>query len=183
VRRRRVRERFDVSVEREWVRYSQMAWRRLVGELRDRFLARHLKKGPGWVLELGPGPGRFTPTVLASGAQVVAVDLSFPMLRALGHKGRWKTASRSRLSRTRAAGEHLPFRDGTFRAAIAYGSLLGFAARDGERLLAELARVVRPGGLLILDVSSPVGSATEFLSNASEQRFLLQLLGTRSGTS
>ncbi len=104
-RRRRIRERFDTQVDRERRRYSGQAWRLLVRELRDRFLERYLPQGHGWVLELGPGPGRFTPTILSSGARVVAVDLSLPMLRALGRRKPIRSRS-TRLRRVRAAGEH-----------------------------------------------------------------------------
>ncbi|MGP8075197.1 MAG: class I SAM-dependent methyltransferase [Thermoplasmata archaeon] len=175
LRRRRVREKFDLEVGREWARYSGEAWRVLVRELRDRFLARHLPEGAGWVLELGPGPGRFTPTVLACGARVVAVDLSLPMLLALPRRKPVRVGS-GRLHRVRGAGEHLPFRRGTFRAAVVYGNILGFSAGDGPRLLAELARVVRPGGVLVLDVSSPIAATTEFLSAGARRRFLLRIL-------
>ena len=174
-RRRRVREAFDVRVEREWHRYSGTAWRVLARELRSRFLHQHLPKGLGWVLELGPGPGRFTPEILASGARVVALDLSLPMLKALGRRSAGGPR-RGTLRRVRGAGEHLPFRDRAFRGAVAYGNLLGFAGRGGDRLLAELGRVVKPGGVLILDVASPVGSATEFLEAGARQRFLRRVL-------
>ena len=162
-------------VDRERRRYSGSAWRRLVGELRSRFLTQRLPTGPGWVLELGPGPGRFTPEILGSGARVVAVDLSLPMLRGLGRR---LPAQRGggRLRRVRAAGEHLPFGEGAFRAAVAYGNLLGFAGYDGGRLLGELARVVRPGGVLLLDVASPAAATSEFLSLAAEQRLLRRVL-------
>ena len=175
VRRRRIRERFDTLVDRERRRYSGEAWRVLVRELRERFLERHLPKGRGWVLELGPGPGRFTPTILSSGAKVVAVDLSLPMLRAL--RRRRPTQSRfGRLRGVRAAGEHLPFGTGVFRAAVVYGNILGFSAGDGPRLLTELARVVQPGGVLVIDVSSPVAAATEFLTSGARGHFLLKVL-------
>lgn len=175
VRRRRVREQFDAQVDREWRRYSGDAWRILVRELRDRFLARHLPKRPGWMLELGPGPGRFTPTVLESGARIVAADLSLPMLRAL-HRRKPIRARAVQLRPVRAAGEHLPFRDRAFRAAVVYGNILGFSAVDGPRLLAELSRVVRTGGVLIMDVSSPIAAITEFLSSGARNRFLLRIL-------
>jgi SAM-dependent methyltransferase len=174
-RRRRIRETFDKRVQGEWRRYSGTAWRVLARELRRRFLDRHLDSGSGWVLELGPGPGRFTPDILVRRARVAAVDLSLPMLTTLGRrtaKGRHFAA----LRRVRAAGEHLPFRNGAFRAAVAYGNLLGFSGRGGDRLLAELARVVRPGGTLVIDVASPVASATEFLESGARQRFLRRIL-------
>ncbi len=175
LRRRRVRTKFDAQVDREWARYSGEAWRVLVRELRDRFLARHLPKGRGWVLELGPGPGRFTPTVLASGARVAAVDLSLPMLHALPRRKRVQGGV-PRLRRVRAAGERLPFRNGAFRAAVVYGNILGFSAAGGPQLLSEIARVVTPGGVLILDVSSPVAAVTEFLSAGARRRFLPRIL-------
>jgi SAM-dependent methyltransferase len=175
VRRRRVRERFDASVRREWKRYEGDAWRALVRELRERFLSRHLSRGDGWVLELGPGPGRFTRALLGRGARVTAVDLSLPMLRAL-HRRRTIRSRAARLRRVRGAGELLPFRDGAFRASVALGNILGFSASDGARLLSELARVTRPGGLLILDVASPVSATTDFLEVAARQRLLPRVL-------
>jgi SAM-dependent methyltransferase len=162
-------------VDRERRRYSGDAWRVLVRELRERFLARHLPKGRGWVLELGPGPGRFTPTILASGARVVAVDLSLPMLRTLRRRTTVEPRSR-RLREVRGAGEVLPFGEGAFRGAVVYGNILGFSAGDGPRLLSEVARVVQPGGMLVIDVSSPVAATTEFLSNGARRRFLLRVL-------
>ncbi|HYA70078.1 MAG TPA: class I SAM-dependent methyltransferase [Thermoplasmata archaeon] len=175
LRRRRLRQAFDVRVGREWQRYSGDAWRVLARELRERFVRLHLGKGRGWVLELGPGPGRFTPTILSSKGTVVAVDFSLPMLRALDRRKSLRRG-RARLRSVRAAGEHLPFRDGAFRATVALGNLLGFSASDGARLLAEIARVTKPGGLLILDVASPVGAATDFLELTAKHRDLLRVL-------
>jgi SAM-dependent methyltransferase len=175
IRRRRVRERFDASVRREWGRYEGESWRALVRELRERFLGLHLPRGKGWVLELGPGPGRFTPALLDRGARVIAVDLSVPMLRALRRRQAVRLRV-SRLRRVRGAGELLPFRDGAFRATVALGNLLGFSASDGGRLLSEMARVTRPGGVLILDVASPVGATTDFLEMASRRRLLPRVL-------
>jgi len=106
---------------------------------------------------------------------VTAVDYSLPMLRALVRRRSVRSGS-DRLRRLRGAGEHLPFRRGTFRAAVAYGNILGFSAKDSAQLLSELARVVRPGGILLLDVASPVAAATEFLSLGAQRRFLLRIL-------
>ncbi|HYA53990.1 MAG TPA: class I SAM-dependent methyltransferase [Thermoplasmata archaeon] len=175
VRRRQVRERFDASVRREWARYEGEPWRALVRELRERFVRRHLPRDRGWVLELGPGPGRFTATLLGDSARLVAVDLSLPMLRALSRRQAVRSKA-ARLRRVRGAGELLPFRAGAFRASVALGNILGFSAGDGERLLSELARVTHPGGLLILDVASPVGATTDFLSMAAHRRLLSKVL-------
>ncbi len=162
-------------MDRERRRYSGEAWRVLVRELRERFLEHHLPKGRGWVLELGPGPGRFTPTILATGARVVAVDLSLPMLRALRRRTTIRPRSRQFRS-VRAAGERLPFGEAVFRCAVVYGNILGFSAGDGPQLLSELARVVKPGGMLVIDVSSPAAATTEFLTSGARDHILLRIL-------
>jgi SAM-dependent methyltransferase len=106
---------------------------------------------------------------------VVAVDLSLPMLKALGRRKSVRLRA-IRLNRARAAGEQLPFRNGAFRAAVMYGNILGFSGSEGSRLLSEMARVLRPGGLLVLDVASPAASTTEFLEAGAQRRFLLRIL-------
>ncbi len=85
--------------------------------------------------------------------EVVGVDLAGEMLAI----GRGKIARRGLsgvVSLRTAEAEHLPFDDGTFDAAI-----VAFGARNFENLaggLAEMCRVLRPGGkLVILEFSRP----------------------------
>ena len=59
---------------------------------------------------------------------------------------------------------------------MVYGNILGFSADGGPQLLSEVARVVARGGVLILDVSSPVAAVTEFLTAGARRRFLLRIL-------
>jgi SAM-dependent methyltransferase len=144
-RRRDLRTRFDAQIRKEWDRYASDRRLILSRTLRERFLLRHLKGRSGTILELGPGPGRFTP-ILARSARnrFIAVDLSKSGLQ----------AARQRLGRTRpsvrglwvqAAGEQLPMRNGSIDHAVVLGNVVNFAARDGDLLLRELARVLRRG--------------------------------------
>jgi demethylmenaquinone methyltransferase / 2-methoxy-6-polyprenyl-1,4-benzoquinol methylase len=78
-------------------------------------------------------------------AQVVGVDLTEEMLRT----GRQRVEARARSQRIALAlarGEQLPFADATFDA-LTFTYLLRYVA-DPAAALAELARVVRPGGTL-----------------------------------
>lgn len=78
-------------------------------------------------------------------ADVVGVDISEPMLRTgLWRVGRRGRGARIRLLRGRA--ERLPFADASFDA-LTYTYLLRYVA-DPAATLAELARVVRPGGTI-----------------------------------
>jgi SAM-dependent methyltransferase len=79
---------------------------------------------------------------LRAGARAVGVDLS---LRSIEHARRRSelTGFEPRLSVTDA--ERLPFRDGAFDLAYSWG--VAHHSPDTARVFAEIARVLRPGGL------------------------------------
>jgi demethylmenaquinone methyltransferase/2-methoxy-6-polyprenyl-1,4-benzoquinol methylase len=95
------------------------------------------------VLDLAAGTGVSTVELARSGAYAVACDFSQGMLRA----GR---ARRDRQHIPFVAGDalHLPFRNDAFDAVT-----ISFGLRnvvDIDRALTEMARVVRPGGRLVI---------------------------------
>ena len=96
----------------------------------------------GVVLEAGSGPGHATAWLRARGVPVVALDQSLDCLRAV----------RRRTDAPAVAADvtDLPFRDGAFDAVLADG-VVHHSSRP-SKAIAELLRVVRPGGLLFLRV-------------------------------
>lgn len=105
--------------------------------------ARHVPEGARDVLDLCAGTLDLSAAVLAErpGARVVGVDFAVEMLR-LGQ------AKLPGVSTAGADALALPFREASFDAA-----LCGFGVRNVEDLpacLAELLRVLRPGGTLIV---------------------------------
>ncbi|HVI18867.1 MAG TPA: demethylmenaquinone methyltransferase [Gaiellales bacterium] len=101
------------------------------------------------VLDLAAGTGVSTVELARSGATAVACDFSLGMLRA----GR---ASRRRRGVPFVAGDAtlLPFRDATFDALVISFGLRNVS--DVPRALHEMARVVRPGGrMVICEFSQP----------------------------
>jgi ubiquinone/menaquinone biosynthesis C-methylase UbiE len=99
------------------------------------------------VLEVGAGSGRDSVTLAEGGAHAVVLDYSQASLevaRAVAER------AGTRVALVRADALHLPFRDGTFDVVFHQGLLEHF--RDPMPLLHENARVLRAGGLLLVDV-------------------------------
>ncbi len=104
------------------------------------------------VLDLAAGTGVSTAELARSGAVAVGCDFSLGMLRA----GR---AARNRRSLTLVAGDgmHLPFADAAFDAVTISFGLRNI--QDVPLALREMARVVRPGGrLVVCEFSRPTWS-------------------------
>jgi demethylmenaquinone methyltransferase/2-methoxy-6-polyprenyl-1,4-benzoquinol methylase len=106
----------------------------------------HVRATPGGrVLDVATGPGGIAFAIRAStGADVVGVDLTAAMLA----RAKRNVARRGdrHVQLVQARGEELPFRDGAFDA-VNFSYLLRYVA-DPAGTIAELARVLRPGGSL-----------------------------------
>jgi SAM-dependent methyltransferase len=96
------------------------------------------------VLDIGAGPGVFTPQLLARGASCAVVDLSFEMIAT----ARGQVSSGARATFMVGDIDHLPLATGVFDAALCVGVLQYLPSLDFA--LIELARVVAPGGHVIV---------------------------------
>ena len=111
------------------------------------------------VLDAGCWPGRFTVTAAKLGAVVTALDLSEGQLELAkatvadagvsGAVEAFVTADIADLSM---------FRDGHFDSVICYGGALSYMCDQRHAAAAELVRVVRPGGILLVSVMSRLGT-------------------------
>jgi 27-O-demethylrifamycin SV methyltransferase len=100
------------------------------------------------VLDLGCGNGRPAAVVArATGAEVVGIDINERALRAANEHARAEGVS-DLVSFRRCDAMELPFQDNFFDAVLAFESTPHF---DISRLFCELARVVRPGGRIVLE--------------------------------
>jgi demethylmenaquinone methyltransferase / 2-methoxy-6-polyprenyl-1,4-benzoquinol methylase len=117
-------------------------WRRVV--------ARITGAGPGdRVLDLAAGIGTSSLTFTATGADCVACDFSLGMLMAgRSRLGNGPRDGQGRLSFAAGDALRLPFRDGAFDAVTISFGLRNVA--DPVAALAEMRRVTRPGGRLVV---------------------------------
>jgi SAM-dependent methyltransferase len=91
------------------------------------------------VLDLGCGPGWETGTLHARGYVAIGFDMSRAFLR-------YARAEHPGDRFVRGDMRRLPFADGAFGGVWACASMLHLASRDLDAALAEVGRVVAPGG-------------------------------------
>ncbi len=95
----------------------------------------------GPLLDAGGGTGRVAVTLKDSAPQVVVADESFKMLR--------EAVRKDGLQPVGTQTERLPFPEGTFVRVLMVDAL--HHVDDQRRTLAELWRVLAPGGLLVIE--------------------------------
>lgn len=106
--------------------------------------------GGGLVADLGCGEGRIAAHLGGLGVDVLGIDLS-PALTRIGR------ATRPGLRVAVGSMHALPLRDGVLAGAVSWYSVIHAAPDDLPSYFAEFARVVRPGGHLLLAFFEAVG--------------------------
>jgi ubiquinone/menaquinone biosynthesis C-methylase UbiE len=103
------------------------------------------------VLDMGCGTGRFTVPMAEAGADVTGFDISPAMLAQL------RATARERGQDVRTCeGDmaHLPFDDDTFDVVTSMLALMHIPIEDRQQVFLEVARVLKPGGRLVLGVKN-----------------------------
>lgn len=163
----RARERFEGSdryrVGREWQRYEGTAQRDLFRSLREAFLVRHFRP-TGWALDLGSGPGRFTPWLTPAGSGTVAMDLSRVALEVLDEKWPRGRTPEAVPDRVRGDGARPPFRPESFGCVAVLGNTLGFAGPESDALLSAAESLIAPGGRLLVEIAPGPGERSSYLA-------------------
>lgn len=170
----------DLSVDPEW-------WRSFFGEdylliaeqappedaaVMVDFLVERLELGPETrVLDVGCGHGRHTLELARRGIPAAGVDYSEPAL-ALARSD--ADAERLEVEFVHGDMRELPFPGESFDAAANLVTAFGYFEdeADDERVLREVARVLVPGGRLMLDTISPPGLFPRY-----RERFWKELAG------
>ncbi|MFD1650031.1 class I SAM-dependent methyltransferase [Pseudonocardia alaniniphila] len=104
------------------------------------------------VLEVGCGSAPCSRWLARAGARPVALDLSGAMLR---HAVQLGAATGTPVPLVQAGAERLPFADGSFDVACSAFGAVPFVA-EPERVMREVARVLRPGGRWVFAVNHPM---------------------------
>jgi SAM-dependent methyltransferase len=120
------------------------------------------------VLDVGCGAGQELTPFARGGAFGVGVYLN-PASAPHGRRLYARHLPAADVAFITSAAEHLPFRDGAFDAAICRVAL---PYTDNARALAEIGRVLRPGGVLLLKIHHHRFYVAEALAGLRKRRIL-----------
>lgn len=104
---------------------------------------------PARILDAGCGVGRYTIPLAMREYEVTGVDISGFAITELDN-----ARMRRNIEIGLAAADvcHLPFRDSTFDAVVAFGVLQHLLEEERSAVLSEFARVLMPDGTLVIEV-------------------------------
>jgi ubiquinone/menaquinone biosynthesis C-methylase UbiE len=153
---------FDDYGEREWTRFDDGRTPPQSVQVHLEYLRGFVRAGDR-VLDIGAGPGRFTIELARVGAEVVVADLS-PRQLGLNREKLTEAGLDERvIERVLADVTDLSyFSDASFDAVVCYGGPLSYVVDRADEGLAELVRVTKPGGYVLLSVMSLVGTVTHY---------------------
>jgi SAM-dependent methyltransferase len=155
----------------EWLAWAGTPGFDAYWSYRDAFFA--LVPPPaGRTLEVGCGEGRVTRDLTSRGHRVTALDASPTLLRAAAERG---PAAEYVLG----TAEALPFADASFTLVVAYNVLMD--VEDMPAAVAEVARVLEPGGRLCACVTHPFADAGDWAHDGDDAPFVVErsYLGAR----
>ena len=145
-----------VSYDRVADRYAELVRSGLEGlplekALVDHFVSQVVRAGGGQVLDIGCGPGWLTQDLRSQGLAVSGIDISTGMLRLA-------RGNNPGLGFAAATLTQLPFADGMAAGVFCWYVLHHVPDEDLRTAIGELARVIAPGGFLML--GGHVGDST-----------------------
>jgi SAM-dependent methyltransferase len=151
----RAAEYFDDYGDCEWKRFEDGTTPGPSMTIHTQILEGYVRPG-NRVLDAGAGPGRFTLEMLRLGAHVTALDISqgqLELLQARVPDVEAVVGDITDLSR---------FPDDSFDATVCFGGPLSYVVDRAERAVAELARVTRSGGHVLVSVMGLAGAVIHF---------------------
>jgi SAM-dependent methyltransferase len=161
---------------REWLRYEGTPQRELLRRTREIFLGAVLRRRRTpfpRTLEVGSGPGRFSPILIQGSRETVVLDASSVMLREARRRLRGiRDLAVTRSSLVQGDAGVLPFPAETFQLVVALGNVVGFAEKKAELVLEELLRCVTSNGVVVIETVSPISRVPRFVERTGPSRWV-----------
>lgn len=148
---------YNTYGEREWERLDADFYARVMFRLHMDFIGEHLAPGTR-VLDAGCGAGRYAVELARRGCRVTLLDISGGQLAIAREKLATFGLSGTVGGVIEADIRSLPMlAQDAFDLVICFGAPLSYVLEGRERAIAELTRVLRPGGVLAVSVNARWG--------------------------
>ncbi|MCL2664025.1 MAG: class I SAM-dependent methyltransferase [Defluviitaleaceae bacterium] len=173
------RDRYNNYGDREWTRLTRDGHGELLYHVHLDILNRHIKKADR-VLEVGAGSGRFTKDIANMCAELTVADISSHQIEFNKNKMRELSLYE------KIKGFHVLdmldmkiFADASFDCVVCIGGAINYLLDREKDGVAELLRVLAPGGVLIAGAMSLIGSSLYFLNGVVQEKNLFGIEATR----
>lgn len=167
---------FDAYSEQEWDRLTKDATGLVSLQIHQHYLQKYVRVGDS-VLEVGAGAGRFTIELAKLGAAITVGDISVEQLRLNREHVTEHQCEQSIVSRLPLDVTDLNiFEADTFDVIVCYGGALSYVLEQAGTALAQMRRVLKPEGYLLLSVMSLIGTTQKFFESITEKPNFTQLV-------
>src|SRR2546423_12865889 len=154
---------YDEYGEREWTRFEDGRTPAPSLDVHIEHLRRFVEADTR-VLDVGAGPGRFTIELARLGAEVTVADVSQRQLELNRERVAAAGVEDRIVERVVADVVDLSrWPDATFDSVVCFGGPLSYLLDRAEEGVAELVRVTKPTGYVLISVMSLVGTVAHFL--------------------
>jgi ubiquinone/menaquinone biosynthesis C-methylase UbiE len=149
---------YDTYGFAEWSRLENTAYGRLQAIIHTDYIRRYIKPGDR-VLDAGSGPGRFSIEIARLGAQITVLDISKKQL-SLAKQKLTKAHVLDQVEQFIEADivDLSVFEDKYFDIVVCFGGALSYVCEKRRQAAAELQRVTKKRGTLLISVMSRMGT-------------------------
>ena len=173
------RNRYDNYGDREWTRLERDGHGELLYRVHLDALKKHIKATDA-VLEIGAGSGRYTKDIVRMCHKLVVADIS-------AHQIEFNKAKMRELSLFDKIGSfHVldmldmsVFEDSAFDCVVCTGGVLDYLLDREADGVAEILRVLKPGGVAVIGVMSFIGAALYYLDAVRYEKNLFGIQATK----
>lgn len=173
------KDRYDNYGEREWTRLEQDGHGMLLYEVHHEILTRYVKPDDK-VLEIGAGSGRYTKDIVKMCKELTVADIS-------SHQIEFNKSKMKELSLIDKIKEfHVldvldmgVFEDAAFDCIVCIGGVINYLLDKEKDGVAEMLRVLKPEGTLIVGAMSFIGASLHYLDGIRYEKDQFGIAATK----